>query len=86
MKTLKKGQFVVKVLRMMGTETATIERVESVKTGVVRLEGSSLKFNTVTLLEVDQAPGFSAVAHCKLVWFDGGEEQRWRLDEKGTER
>lgn len=82
MKQLSKGQLVVKVLRVMGVETATIERVESVKSGVVRLVDSSLKFSASTLHEVDQAPGFGGAASCKLVWFDDGEEQRWALPSK----
>lgn len=84
MKKLAKGQLVVKVLRVAGVETATIERVAKVtKDGIATLVDSSLKFDAATRAEVDQAPGFGMLATCRLVDFDGGEEERWRLDEKG---
>lgn len=75
---LKKGQKVVKVLTVMGSDTATIQTVEKVSKGIATLEGSSLKFDAKTRREVDAAP-FGPGISCRLVDFDDGEEKRWNL-------
>jgi len=80
---MKKGEFCVKILSGAGFKTATIQRVESVKKGVVKLEGSGLSWDAETLYEVDPAiPGFNTY----LVPFDGGEEKIWGLADKAKAR
>lgn len=72
---MKKGELVVKVLSGAGFKTATIEEVESIKNGVVRIVDSSLKWDDSYFSEIAPAvPGFST----KLIELDGGEEERIR--------
>jgi hypothetical protein len=55
----KKQQEVVKVIIGGGVKTATIQRVKSVKNGVVRLVNSSLEYDNLTGQEIDSViPGF----------------------------
>jgi hypothetical protein len=72
---LKRDQRVVKILRIGGFETATIETVASVKRNVAEIVDSSLRFNAVTMREIDP----SGLGTCWLVPFDGGEIERWQL-------
>jgi len=68
----KKGEIVIKVIDIMGTKTATIQKVEAVKQGKVSLIGSSLQFNSVGE-EIDAVlPGCRSY----LVHLDGGEDER----------
>lgn len=72
---MKKGELVVKVLSGAGFKTATIEEVESIKGGVIKIVDSSLCWDANYLSEIDPAvPGFST----RLVELDGGEEERIR--------
>ncbi len=77
---MKKGDFCVKVLRGAGVETATIQRVESVKKGVIKLENvESLAYSATTLAEIDPViPGFSS----HLIPFDGDEVEYWGFKDK----
>lgn len=72
----KRGQKVVKVIDVYGSKTATVQTVEKVKSGVVSLEDSSLKFDAKTGHEID--PAFVQF-FCFLVAFDGGEVEKWGL-------
>jgi hypothetical protein len=59
---VKKGDQIVKVLTIMGLETAVLKVVESVKRGVVRCEGDEhLKYDADTGREIDPViPGCSS--------------------------
>lgn len=57
----KKGQQVVKVIIGGGVKTSSIQRVASVKKGVVRLEGSCLDYRDKDGQEIDPViPGFTS--------------------------
>lgn len=70
---MKKNELVVKVIRIMGTETATLARVESVKKGVVKLVGvESLTYRADDGSEINPViPGCSS----HLIPLDGGEQE-----------
>lgn len=53
MSMFKKGDKVVKVLNVMGIETATLATVASVKKGVVLCEGSGMSYNDKTGMEIN---------------------------------
>jgi len=73
----KKGEIVVKVLVGGGCKTAAFYRVESVKGGVVRLEGvEHLTYSDDNGREIDPAiPGF----YSELIHLDGGEDKKINL-------
>jgi hypothetical protein len=65
--TFKKGQKVIRILSCAGVETGTIATVESVKNGVVTLEGWGLKHDAATGAEID---GLS-MGSVRIICFDG---------------
>lgn len=69
---MKKGELVVKIISIMGTGTATLARIESVKKGVVKIKGAeSLSYSAEDGREIDAAiPGCTSY----LVELDGGEQ------------
>lgn len=71
MSDFKKGRKVVKVINVMGLETATVQTIESVKKGVVRLVDYSLTYDATTGREIDAViPGCMS----RLIPFDGNGE------------
>lgn len=67
-----KGDKVVKVINIQGLETATVQEVESVKGGKVRLVDSGLVYDKATGRELDVAPGFAAMGiNSRLIVLEG---------------
>jgi hypothetical protein len=61
MSNFEKGQSVVKVIIGGGVKTATVQKVESVVGGTVRLVDSSLEYSDKTGREIDSViPGFTS--------------------------
>lgn len=73
---MKKNEKVVRIIRIMGHETATVATVESVKKGVIRLVDSDAKYDAEFLSEID--PPISGCSS-RLVPFDDGEVERLGL-------
>jgi hypothetical protein len=69
MATFKKGQRVVRVLRCAGVETAVIVSVESVKKGVVTVEGYNTKHDAKTGAELEP----SGMGDVRLIVLEGEE-------------
>ncbi len=74
----KKGDYLIKIIDIHGSRTATVQKVASVKKSIVSLEDSSLKFSKDTGLEVESAFAPSGII-CYLVKFDDGETERLGL-------
>ncbi len=74
----KKNEHVVKVISIYGSKTATVNVVESVKNGVVRLVDSTLMFDNTNGKELDAAFAGSGIS-CEIVPFDVGEASRLGL-------
>lgn len=73
---MKKNDFVVRIIDIMGGKTATVQKVESVKKGAIALMDISCKYDAKTLREIDPViPG----CYSYLVEFDGGEVDRLGL-------
>ena len=72
---MKKGETVVKILDIGGSECAVIGRVTEVKKGVVAFEDDdSLRYDARTGREIDPAPGFAAMGiSSRLVRVDGAQ-------------
>lgn len=71
MSDFKRGRKVVKVINVMGSETATVQTIESIKKGVVRLVDYSLTYDAKSGREIDAViPGCSS----RLIPFDGDGE------------
>jgi len=75
----EKDDFVVKVLVGGGCKTATVQRVESIENGRIKLVDSSLEYSLYSGREIDPAiPGF----YGELIAFDGGEVDHWKFAKK----
>lgn len=71
MSNFKKNELVVKVISIMSTRSATLQRVESVRKGVVKLTSSDICYRDSDGAEIDPViPG--CVSY--LIALDGGEE------------
>jgi hypothetical protein len=73
---MKKNDYCVKIIEIHGTRTATIQEVESVKKGVIRLVDYSITYDAETYDELDSA---MPMVRSYLVEFDEGEVKNWRL-------
>jgi hypothetical protein len=79
----KKNQFVIKVIDVRGSKSATVRRVAKVVKGVALIEDSTLKYDAETGVEVDAAFAFTGGAiNSYIVAFDGGEAERLGLDSR----
>jgi len=77
---VKKSDYCIKIIEIMGMRTATIQKVESVKKGAIRLVDSRLTFDADSYEELDpMIPGCRSY----LVEFDDGEVENWDLKEQG---
>jgi hypothetical protein len=65
----KKGQQVVEVYNVMGSETATIRVVDSSKKGVVSLRDTHLSYDATTGMVVDE-DGFPGV-NSRIIRLEG---------------
>lgn len=72
----KKG-YVVKIIDIYGSKTATIQKITKVSKGIASIQDSSLKFDAETGEEHD--PAFGDGLRCFLVNFDDGEVGRLGL-------
>jgi len=77
---MKKNEYCIKIIEIMGSRTATIKQIASVRKGAIRLVDSRLTFDADSYEELDpMIPGCRSY----LVEFDGGEVEAWNLKEQG---
>ena len=80
----KRGDFVCKVIEVHGIRTATVQRVESVKRGVVVLSRArSMAYCVETGREIDPAFPLGSGISSWICMLDGGEAERLKLANLG---